>query len=283
MQAQSPAAPFQFLGQWGVQGAEPGQLSDPDGVATDRHGNVFFADPGSDYVDKFDPRGTPLLCFQQDGLKHPQWITVDSGGAIYVTDPSRNTVFIFLPDGKRFRTLRLRTRPSEENLLSVAVYGDGLIYILDSDANKVFVYTPRLRLVRDWPVPGIDRGRKGRSGPIAVSDDGDLYIADAPANRILRLSPQGRSISEIRGDSGGTNRAFSSSFAISGRTLLVMDADGRTVHVLTTDGAAKFDAQLGPELDANARSVPDIAVSPLHDLFVVEASSARVLHYRMDF
>lgn len=283
VEAQKPAPPLQYLGEWGTQGKQPGQLSDPDGIATDKHGNVFVADPGSDFVDKFDPAGKPLLCFQQDGLRHPQWITVDSGGAIYVTDPSRNIVYIFLPDGKRFRTLRLRTRPQPENVVSVAVYGDGLIYILDQDESRVFVYTPRLRLVRSWFLPGSNRAVKGRRGPLALGDDGDVYIADTDENRIQRISPEGRLVAEIRGSAAGSTAAFSSSFALSGRNLLVMDANGRTLHVLSTEGAQKVNADFGPELAPSGHAVPEIAVSPQHELFLAGPDSARVLRYRMNF
>lgn len=282
VEAQKPAPPLEFLGQWGTRGTEPGQLSDPDGVATDVHGSVYFADPGSDFVDKFDPAGKPLLCFQQDGLRDPQWVTVDSGGAIYVSDPSRNSVFIFLPDGKRFRTVRLAGRPSRENVLSVAVYGDGLIYVLNRDASRVFVFTPRLRLVRSWFLPESSR-TKGREGPIALGADGDVYVANADGNRILRFSPEGRLIAEIQGDSAGANAAFSSSFAVSDRTIFAMDANAHTLHVLSTDGALRLNAELGPEAVAAGHSVPDIAVSPRHELFVVEEADARVLRYRINF
>ena len=282
MEAQRPAAPLEYLGQWGVKGNQPGQLSDPDGLATDTHGNVFIADPGSNFIDKFDPAGKPLLCFQQDGLRNPQWITVDSGGAIYVSDPTRNSVYIFLPDGKRLRTLRLRTKPVRENVISVAVYGDGLIYILDRDASRVFVYTPRLRLVRSWFLPGTARGEKGRRGPIALGSDGDVYIADTDRNRILRLTPEGRLVSEIRGDTGG-RAAFSSSFAVRENTIFVMDPNGRTLHVLSTSGTPKLDADFGPELDSAGHAVPEIAVSPRHEIFLAESDRARVLRYRMNF
>lgn len=283
VEAQKTEPPLQYLGAWGAPGKQPGQLSDPDGIATDKHGNVFIADPGSDFIDKFDPDGKPLLCFQQDGLRHPQWITVDSGGAIYVTDPSRNSVFIFLPDGKRFRTLRLRTRPQPENVVSVAVYGDGLIYILDRDASRVFVYTPRMRLVRSWFLPGSTRGARGRRGPLALGEDGDVYIADTDENRIQRISPEGRLVSEIPGSAAGSTAAFSSSFALSGRNLLVMDANGRTLHVLSTEGALKLNADFGPELTPSGHAVPEIAVSPQHEMFVAGPDIARVLHYRMNF
>jgi len=151
MQAMPPKAagpPLEYIGAWGVGGDGPGELENPSSLATDKLGNVFIADSGSGFIDKFAPEGKPLLSFQQDGLKHPQSIAVDSGGAIYVTDPVRNSVFVFMPDGDHYRELRLRPRPTPDNLIGVAVGTDGLIHVLDSSAGNVFTYSPRIRLLQ---------------------------------------------------------------------------------------------------------------------------------------
>src|SRR5215469_1934151 len=98
VRAQSAAPPIEFVGEWGAKGDAPGKLDDPVGIATDSLGNVYVTDEGSQYVHKFSANGTPLLSFQEDPLKHPQSIAVDFEGVIYVTDPARAGVFIFLPD-----------------------------------------------------------------------------------------------------------------------------------------------------------------------------------------
>src|SRR5271155_5097505 len=87
--AASPAPSLQYIGQWGVKGSDPGQLSEPSGIATDSLGDIFLADFGSAFVSKFAFEGKPLLSFQEDGMNHPQSITIDHGGAIYVADPLR--------------------------------------------------------------------------------------------------------------------------------------------------------------------------------------------------
>ncbi len=152
---QKPAGPaLEYLGAWGTRGDGPGQLQDPVSIAGDALGNAYIADPGTGFVHKFGSQGKALLSFQEDGLKHPQSIAVDGGGAIYVSDPVRASVFIFVPGGDHYRELRLRTRASAANFLSVAIADDGLIYIFDSDASKVFTYNPRLRLEQTWGLPG---------------------------------------------------------------------------------------------------------------------------------
>ena len=58
-----------YVGIWGTKGTDPGKLDEPTCIATDALGNAYLADAGSRFVDKFDWKGTPLLSFQDEGLK----------------------------------------------------------------------------------------------------------------------------------------------------------------------------------------------------------------------
>src|ERR1700690_329332 len=88
---QTAVAPaLSYIGQWGVKGDGPGHLQEPASIATDVLGNAYIADAGSQFIHKFDPQGTPLLSFQEDPLKHPQWITIYPDGDVYLTDPVRS-------------------------------------------------------------------------------------------------------------------------------------------------------------------------------------------------
>src|ERR1700723_3866486 len=99
-----PAPPtLKFIGEWGAAGNGPGQLQQPSGIATNSLGDIFIVDSGSAFISKFAPEGKPLLSFQEDCLNHPQSIAVDRDGTLYVTDPVRNSVFIFMSNGDHYR------------------------------------------------------------------------------------------------------------------------------------------------------------------------------------
>ncbi|HEY6904890.1 MAG TPA: hypothetical protein VI216_11325, partial [Candidatus Acidoferrales bacterium] len=62
-----------------------------------------------------------------------------------------------------------------------------------------------------------------------------------------------------------------------------MDADGRKLHVWSTDGQPKVDVDLAPQLGQGNRPAPPIAVSPRKELVVLDAPGARVLRYQINF
>jgi len=266
-----------------VRGDGPGQLSQPACIATDAVGDAYIVDTRSHFVEKFDPHGTPLLAFQEENLKHPQAIAVDSGGAIYVTDSGRGSATVFLPNGDRYHEVRLRTHPNIEDVLDVAVGDDGTIQILDADAGKIFTFNPRFRLLQTWsPAAGMSNSRV-RPKAIVNGQDGFLYVADPAANRILRFTGDGKFSAELGGNADRSGSKLSDQFAVISGYIFVMDMDGRMLHVFSTDGQPKLDVDLAPELGHAKRSAPALAVSPRKELLVLDAREARVLRYRLNF
>lgn len=285
-QAQSTPAPspsLSYIGQWGTKGTGPGQMSEPACIATDSVGDAYIVDAESHFVEKFDPGGTPLLAFEESGLKHPQAITVDSGGAIYVTDSGRASATVYLPSGDRYRELRIRTRPSYEDKLDVAVEDDGTIHLLDTDAAKMFNFSSRMRLLESWvpkadgPMPSV------RPKAVANGSDGFLYVADPASNRILRFTGDGHFFAALNADTDGTSRKLSDRIAVARGYIFAMDLDGRMLHVFTTEGHPVLDTDLAPELGQAKRSAPAVAVSPRRELLVLDTPEDRVLRYRLNF
>jgi DNA-binding beta-propeller fold protein YncE len=273
-----PPPPLQYVDAWGMKGSEAGHLDQPTSIAVDALGNIFISDAGSHFVHKFDPQGTPLLSFQDDWIKLPTAITVDRGGGIYTADPARDAVSIFFPGGDRYRDFRLKTRTNSEDELGVAVGDDGMVFVLDNNAGEVLAYTSGFRLVRSWrPFAS------GRASAIACGSDGYVYVLNAAESRIARFTHDGHEVSEISARPAGANRRLGDEFAVSDGYVFLMDGDGLTLHIFTSDGKPKLDADLSPQLNVANRFVPHLAVSPRHELFVLDAPDSRVLRYRLNF
>lgn len=283
----SGAPPLEFVAQWGVKGNGPGQLDDPEGIATDGLGNVYIADAGSRFIHKFSPSGTPLLSFQEDTLKEPESIAVDSEGIIYVSDPSRSSVFVFLPDDEKehHHEMRLKTKSSSENSLSVAVDIEGVLYVLDERAAKVFTFSSRFHMGRSWVPEGPNSAGKSvpASGPLHLGGDGNLYIADLTGNRLVRFSTEGRFMAEIAPSGAQADPKIADQFAVSRSYIFIMDANGLTLHVWNMDGSPKFTVDLSDKLGLTHRLPPLLAVSLQRELFVLDTTTPRVLRYHLNF
>ncbi len=278
--AQIPSVPsIQYLDSWGVQGNDPGQLKDPSSIAVDGLSEVFITNIGNGFVNKFEHGGKPLFSFQEDGLNHPQMIVVDDGGAMYVSDPVRDSVYIFLPNGDKYKELKLKTKSSAENSVSVAVGDDGLIHVLDSAAAKVITFTPRAKVVQTW-TPSGKTTDSSHFGPIVHGPDDFLYIGDS-AGGILKFSRQGNFVSEIRPSGAAIRWKPLAGFTFWRNHIFVMDADGRTLHIATMEGQPVIDADLAPQLGQGRREPPVLAVNPQGELLVLDTLETRVLRYRI--
>ncbi len=278
--AQTPAVPsIQYLDSWGAKGNDPGQLQDPSSIAVDAIGDVFITNISNGFVNKFERGGKPLLSFQEDGLNHPQAIVVDGGGAMYVADSVRDSAYIFLPNGDKYKELKLKTKPSAENSLSVAVGDDGLVHVLDSNAGKVFTFTPRGKIVRTW-TPSSGNASGLRFGPIVHGPDDFLFIGSS-SGTILKCTREGQLVAEIRPATPAVAWKTTAGFAFWSNRIFVMDPDGRMLHVATLDGKAVLDFDLAPQLGQGRRQPPMLAVSSQGELLVLDPLETRVLCYRI--
>ena len=93
---------FNFIGQWGSNGTNPGQFRKPIGVAADNNGNVYVLDNFQYNVQKFTSNGTFVMRWGSkvaDGgqFSSPQAIACDDAGNVYVTDTGVNKIFKFHP------------------------------------------------------------------------------------------------------------------------------------------------------------------------------------------
>src|ERR1700691_1464994 len=148
-----PAPPFEFLGAWGDMGDGPGKLDAPVSFGTDTLGDVFFADPASEFVHKFESNGTPPLLFEDARVRPAAGIAVDSGGAIYVADALQGSILVFFPDGTFFQAWHSAAQRHFSGALGIGIDEEGTVYAPDPANSRVQKFNNHGRLLKSWPAP----------------------------------------------------------------------------------------------------------------------------------
>jgi sugar lactone lactonase YvrE len=128
----------------------PGVMSDPQGVAVDRAGNVYVADTLNNRIQKFSPGGQPLAQWGSRGdqpgqFYEPTDLTIDSKGNIYVADSGNNRIDELSAAGKWLATYDTNNVPKIGGFVSpegVALDAQGNMYVVDRSPGRIWKYTP---------------------------------------------------------------------------------------------------------------------------------------------
>jgi sugar lactone lactonase YvrE len=176
-----------------------------NGIAVDRLGRVYVAEPGRDRIERFGPQGT-LLGSLGIGLDGPEGVAVDDAGDVFIADTGHGRIVRLDADGAA-TTFAARTSPH-----GLAVDRAGDVYV--ADAAGIEKLSPAGALLATVG-PGAATG-------VAVDADGDVYAAVAGA--VVKLAP------------GGTTLA---TLAAAGARDVALDPDG-SVIAAATDGLTRF-------------------------------------------
>ncbi|MGA2482639.1 MAG: NHL repeat-containing protein [Candidatus Acidiferrales bacterium] len=283
VEAQSAPPPLEYVGEWGTKGDGPGQLRSPARLAVDATGSVYIADSGSGYIHKFGAQGEPRLSFQDDRRDtRPGAVAVDASGAIYAADGESGTVFVYLPEGKRFKAIHCC--PAKKGAtLAVAVAEDGKIFVADGGPMGVRTYSVRGRLLGTWGQQSKGQqaaGTIGQAVDLAIGPDGLVYVADATAAVIHVFTRAGRFQRNLR----LPDRMAPASLAgisVTDRWVFAADPEGHAVHIWSVGGEHRLRSDLDGRLAGSAESPQDVAVTPDGELLVLDPAGGRVLHFRL--
>jgi hypothetical protein len=274
-----PPPPFEFLGSWGEKGAAPGKFGAPSAFASDALGNVFFADPGAGYVDKFEAKGTPLLTFEDARARHATGIAVDSGGAIYMAEAERGSVFIFFPDGTFLRAIQGPPQRHFSGALGISVDDQGNLYLPDPAGSRVAMFNDHGRLIKSLAAPK-DAAPDEKPSWVAASQDGSVFVAYFKTGRIEKYSADASLLTSwIAADNSSTGPHPITGLAVGGGYVFTMSTAPAQIRVWTLTGQHKLDANLAEHLGEIA--APQIAVTLHSELLVFDPAAARIFWFRM--
>jgi RHS repeat-associated protein len=213
--------------EFGAAGTGNGQLSSPQGIATDGSGNVWVSDTGNNRVEKFSSTGTFIAAYGALGagsgqLHSPTALTVDNRGYIWIVD-SLN---------KRIAVLNSATgtwvgyMPVETLVFGVAVTpdtfapGQYFVYVSES-SNKISIHvgSSPSSMTTYTPIGSAGSGNGQFSTPMGMSFDpssGLLYVADVGNHRVQSFKPEATTLKYVSqfGSLGSGEGQFSAPQAI---------------------------------------------------------------------
>jgi DNA-binding beta-propeller fold protein YncE len=305
-EAPPPVIPLAFIGEWGIRGTEPGQLNHPEWISPDFAGNVFVADSGSGFVQKFSADGRPLLAFDDGVPRNLSCVMADSGGGIYVLAPNVNTLFLYSPEGEMFLRYPLAPQRPKQKPETMAVSSSGDIFVIvefhdprkktGANLSEVRQYNFRGKYLRTLAIPpgasGGDRDPAPKfaaefmPGALGTSPDGRLYVIDTSATRVAKFnfdggyeagwSAPGPAIESLEHTPSGIGIGVTSKY------IFAPNAQLPGVRVWTLDGQEKIVDDLGGRL-ARITGQYQIAVSPKGELLALDLKGVRVLRFHINF
>jgi sugar lactone lactonase YvrE len=143
-----------FLAQFGSEGFDVGQFSEPTDVQLDAQGNLYVTDTWNQRVQVFSPSA--------DGLTFTplkQW-----------------------PITNGWKSQSLDNKPY------IAISPDGHVFVTDPEGYRVLEFTSDGQFVQTWGTFGTDASSFGLTSGFAVDAQGHVWVSDAGNNRVLRFT-----------------------------------------------------------------------------------------------
>lgn len=293
---------------------EPGDLTNPTGLAVDRQGNVYVADTLNHRIQVFDVDGNLVrsigsLGSERNQFHEPRGIAIDGEGNIYIADTWNARVVKLAPDGtwlatwgtgaetldgRRFTDTGGSVEGNAANPLSfygprgIAVDTRGNVYVADTGNKRIVVTDSNGEFLYQFGSAGTATGEFNEPTGVAVDRSGKIYVADTWNSRVQIFQPpeddQGIPMPIVTWNVSGwrSNTYEDPSIAVSpnGDIYVSVPLQQRVVAVnLRGDVILRWGGR-GEDL-ASLNAPSGIAVGPGEQVYVVDRDRNRVLRFAL--
>ncbi len=234
--------PYELAASWGGTGSEPGQFTEPTGIAVSGE-EVFVADARNARVQVFDSQGDYRRAFGQDTLGRPMNLAI-AEGRIYVPDYFDDAIHVFTLAGTHQR--RIEANDGLDSPGGLAVRQDDTLLVADTYNQRIVKLDPDGTVLRVWGAPGepdSDAGSFSYPTDVALAEEGAFYVADGYNDRVQQFDPDGEYLRRWGGPFGmnlpGPFKgwfAVASSIAIGAEGVFVADFYNNRVQKFTATG-----------------------------------------------
>ena len=178
------SATGQLITTWGTQGAQPGQLILPRGLATDAAGNLYVAQP--DRVTVFTSTGTFVRTWGTVGSGDGQFryladVAVDPAGNVYTVDRDLNRVQKFSSSGVLIAKWGSQGNGDGQLSGPLGITADDTgVYVSDTGNARIEKFSADGQFLTQWGSRGAGNGQFSAPSGIAVSplSPNDVYVVE---------------------------------------------------------------------------------------------------------
>src|SRR5206468_4515610 len=128
----------------GIKGSGDGQLGTPNGIASDRAGDIYVADASKHVVERLASDGSVITEWKgpAPGFYGPRRIAIGPDESVYVVDQGRTRIVKFSPEGQVLRTWGSKGKGDGQfdDPTSVAVDTTNKVYVADPINRRIQVF-----------------------------------------------------------------------------------------------------------------------------------------------
>jgi DNA-binding beta-propeller fold protein YncE len=256
-----------YLGDWGVYGAGPGQLVWPNSMVFDAHGRLLISDEWRHDVQCFEPDGTLVRSWgghgSEDGcFDRAAGLAFDAAGNVIVVDAGNHRVQKFDPQGRFLMTWgSFGNGAGQLNMpWGVAVDASNHVYVTDWRNDRLQVFDAEGCFLATIGSSGTDDGQFHRPAGISLDRAGHIIVADWGNERVQILRPDGSHLATLHGEA-------------------TLSKWAREFIEASPDVAAKRKMATGLEAEKRFWGAVSVRVDDMSRLYVAEHSRHRIQVY----
>jgi sugar lactone lactonase YvrE len=275
------------LETWAPDGVDLAAGQDSIGaVAFDAAGNTYLV--ANYQVRKYDAHRRFVSAIGSKGsgdgqFEHPNGMTVDASGNVYVVDETQNRVQVFSPNGSFQRAFgQAGAGPGQLNAPNgIALDAAGNVYVADYNNHRIEKFAVDGTFQTAIGSFGSAPGQFIHVDIVAVDGAGNVYVSTEGAHQLQVFDPSGRLL--VAWDTPGTGAApFVGIFgvALDGRGhLYVTDVGSRRLYKFQLPTALSSTSPAAPAVASAAPATPEAAtatIGPLSLLWQADISGLNV-------
>jgi DNA-binding beta-propeller fold protein YncE len=139
-------AALNYITSFGGPGLIEGRLDEPVGLAIGPDGLLYVADTWNQRIQAFTldgafERAWPVEGWQSQNTTNKPYITLDSAGYVYASDPEHSRVLVFDPEGELLASLKGGGGSFFKAPTGVALDAQGRLWVSDADGQRLLRFS----------------------------------------------------------------------------------------------------------------------------------------------